>query len=395
MELSSVDTPQPPEVTIFEDDGTDILRPQEAVDLEAFLSSPQHSSTQVIFAQHETLEEYDAHLNLPADFRYTFTADLNSSFHTEYGFTGNTITHHISWSLFKIKIVEEPGKYYWIQASVFINWDLRANQQRIFFVDVPDTQRKQLEQSFPTRYMRDRNPFIWHALFAHVMASLYNLSFWKQRDVIRETEKIRNACSENLPIFLKNLNDSARHAVHLNETMEVAEHTMNSLLTEHSRWRDDFPEYVTGENDAVRGTYFKTRQKLAFIAKEIHSARTRSRTLTDRLASEIQLANTLVSHEMSRNTRYDSMVMKTLSFVGMVYLPGTFVSGIFGSNFFDFQSGTKESWEMSREFWLYWAVTIPLTLATFAVWALWHYRAKLGFGEFLGRRRIEDASERV
>ncbi|KOC10813.1 hypothetical protein AFLA70_137g002590 [Aspergillus flavus AF70] len=347
------------------------------------------------FARHETLEEYDAHLNLPADFRNTFTADLNSSFHTEYGFTGNAITHHISWSLFKIKIVEEPGIYYWIQASVFVNWDLQANQQRIFFVDVPGTHRKQLEQRFPTREMRDRNPHIWHAVFAHVMASLYNLSFWKQRDVIRETEKIRNASSENLPKFLKNLNDSARHAVHLNETMEVAEHTMNSLLTEHSRWRDDFPEYVTGENSAVRGTYFQTRQKLAFIAKEIHSARTRSRTLTDRLASEIQLANTLVSHEMSRNTRYDSMVMKTLSFVGMMYLPGTFVSGIFGSNFFDFQAGEKESWEMSREFWLYWAVTIPLTLATFAVWALWHYRAKLGFGGFLGRRRIDDTSEKV
>lgn len=46
------------------------------------------------FAQHELLEEYDAHLSLPPDFRNTFTADLNSSFHIEYGFTGNTITHH-------------------------------------------------------------------------------------------------------------------------------------------------------------------------------------------------------------------------------------------------------------------------------------------------------------
>ncbi|KAE8423748.1 hypothetical protein BDV36DRAFT_321 [Aspergillus pseudocaelatus] len=298
----------------------------------------------------------------------------------------------VSWSLFKIKIVEQPDEYHWIQASVFINWDLQANQQRIFFVDVPDNERKQLEQNFPTRDMRDRNPYIWHAVFGHAMASLYSLSFWKQRNVIRQTEKIRNASTENLPKFLKNLNDSARHAVHLNETMEVAEHTINRLLIEHSRWRDEFPEYVMGQNNVVRGTYFQTRQKLAFVAKEIHSARTRSRTLTDRLASEIQLANTLVSHEMSRNTRYDSMVMKTLSFVGMIYLPGTFVSGIFGSNFFDFQSGEKESWEMSREFWLYWAVTIPLTLATFTVWALWHYRAQLGF---LGRRRIGDASEKV
>lgn len=96
----------------------------------------------------------------------------------------------VSWSLFKIKIVEQPGEYYWIQASVFINWDLQTNQQRIFFVDVPDNERKQLEQDFPTRDMRYQNPYIWHAVFADAMASLYSLSFWKQRNVIRQTEKV-------------------------------------------------------------------------------------------------------------------------------------------------------------------------------------------------------------
>ncbi|KAF5856374.1 hypothetical protein ETB97_007476 [Aspergillus alliaceus] len=256
--------------------------------------------------------------------------------------------------MFKIKLVKSPIAYKWLEPSIFVDWDIEANRQRIFFVDVPSTQRKQIVNKFPTQNMRDRNPYIWHAL--------------------------RNASSKNLPIFLKGLNDSARHAVHLNETMEVADHTMNRLLAEHVRWRSELQTYVSdGEANAIRCTYLQTDQKLAFVGKEIHSTRVRAKTLTDRLASEIQLANTLVSHEMSKHTRYDSMVMRTLSFVGMIYLPGTFVSGIYGSNFFDFQSGEKESWEMSHEFWQYWAVTIPLTLATFVVWALWHYRAKLGF----------------
>ncbi|KAE8375265.1 hypothetical protein BDV26DRAFT_268188 [Aspergillus bertholletiae] len=349
------------------------------------------------FSRRILLERYTSHLSLPADFRNTLTEDLNSSFHIEYDFAKNAITRHTSWSLFKIKIIKTPSDYYWIQACVFVNWDLQTNQQRIIFLDVPGNQYKQLRQSFPTREMRDQNPYMWHAVFAHAMAGLYHDSFWSQRDVIRKTEKIRDASSENLPKLLSELNDSARHTVHLNETMEVAEDTMNRLLAGHAQWRAEFPEYVRGENNTVRGTYFQTRQKLAFVAKEIHSARIRSRTLTDRLASEVQLANTLVSHEMSRHSRYDNKVMKTLGIVGMVYLPGTFVSGIFGSNFFDFQSGAKESWEMSREFWLYWAVTIPLTLATFAVWALWHYRAKLGWKKSAMKNRapIEDASEKV
>ncbi|KAB8236446.1 uncharacterized protein BDW43DRAFT_266935 [Aspergillus alliaceus] len=384
MELSSLDTTRPPEnesdLVIFDDDGTGQLRQQETPDLAAFLSSSRHYSTQVIFTKHGLLQESPDLAKLPADFRRTFEADLNGSFHNEYIFNGNEMTNHVSWSMFKIKLVKSPIAYKWLEPSIFVDWDIEANRQRIFFVDVPSTQRKQIVNKFPTQNMRDRNPYIWHAVFAHEIAHLYETSFWNQRDVIRNVEKLRNASSKNLPIFLKGLNDSARHAVHLNETMEVADHTMNRLLAEHVRWRSEFQTYVSdGEANAIRCTYLQTDQKLAFVGKEIHSTRVRAKTLTDRLASEIQLANTLVSHEMSKHTRYDSMVMRTLSFVGMIYLPGTFVSGIYGSNFFDFQSGEKESWEMSHEFWQYWAVTIPLTLATFVVWALWHYRAKLGF----------------
>ncbi|KAB8078759.1 hypothetical protein BDV29DRAFT_129443 [Aspergillus leporis] len=380
MSSSSTDTAQLPEngITIFEDDGADQLKKKVAENLELFLEADQQSSVQVIFTKPGTLERC-ASLELPDDFRRTLTADLNASFHTEYCFIGNDITGHLSWTLFKIKMVENPTKYDWIQASVFVHWDILANQQRVFFVDVPHDKQKQIQESFPSWDMRDRNPWIWHAVFGHAMKYLYDESIWRLRHVVRGVEKERLTSSDNdLPAYFKDLHDSGRHVVHLIETMEVAEHTMNSLVAEHARYRTEFSDEVINKKNLVdKNLHLRTAQKIAFIAKEVHSLKTRAKTLSDRLTSEIQLANNLVSHEMSRNTRYDSLVTKTLSFVGMIYLPGTFVSGIFGTNFFDFQSGETESWEMSREFWLYWAVTIPLTLATFAVWALWHYWAEL------------------
>lgn len=92
--------------------------------------------------------------------------------------------------------------------------------------------------------------------------------------------------------------------------------------------------------------------------------------------------------------------MKTIAFVSLVYLPGTFVSvclmpvfpveylvleamltrqGVFGTNFFDFDAPSGGGWAHSH-FWLYWAVALPLTFATMGVWLAWHRRAVIKDG---------------
>lgn len=45
-------------------------------------------------------------------------------------------------------------------------------------------------------------------------------------------------------------------------------------------------------------------------------------------------------------------------------------------NFFNFDTNESGAmtWSLSHNFWLYWVVTIPLTLSTMAVWLLWFNR---------------------
>jgi hypothetical protein len=70
--------------------------------------------------------------------------------------------------------------------------------------------------------------------------------------------------------------------------------------------------------------------------------------------------------------------MQALTLIGVLYLPGTFISGIFGSNFFNYSPGSNgPDWNMSSKFWVYWAVTIPLTILTFLSWAVPGYMIKL------------------
>jgi hypothetical protein len=84
--------------------------------------------------------------------------------------------------------------------------------------------------------------------------------------------------------------------------------------------------------------------------------------------------------------------MKAIGILGMIFLPGTFVSvrirlvvqmrrlltpsvqAVFSMSFFHFatdENTQSEHWAVSQEFWVYWAVTLPLTALTLSVWHWW------------------------
>lgn len=54
----------------------------------------------------------------------------------------------------------------------------------------------------------------------------------------------------------------------------------------------------------------------------------------------------------------------------MVFLPGTFIAAIFGMNFFNYSTGHLE---LSEQWWLYVAITVPMTIVTIGVWWAWAY----------------------
>jgi len=96
--------------------------------------------------------------------------------------------------------------------------------------------------------------------------------------------------------------------------------------------------------------------------------------------------------------------MMTLTLIGVLYLPGSYVSGVFGSNFFDYSPGSDgPDWNMSTKFWVYWAVTIPLTILTFLGWLsldeilnVWKYASgKIMSTDLRGLIRIFKPSTRL
>ncbi|KAL4751026.1 hypothetical protein BDW72DRAFT_174556 [Aspergillus terricola var. indicus] len=297
--------------------------------------------------------------------------DINGSFHCEYSDSNARVTPAVTWSCFKIKEVEQANDYTWKQPAIHVDWNADTGRQVVHVFESPLSECDKFLSKIPPATERRCNPFSWHAAFARMVLEQYDTAFWLLRNLVRKQEKERSHSAhkpDNFPL----LHDILRHLFHYEETIEVAQHTLRTMAAELDRWRNEDEENTR----QTLGIWIKTRQRILHEEKRAHSLKTRSKSLNDRHRNEINLAFNLVSQGFGRDARTDSNMMKTVAVVSMVYLPGTFVSGLFGTNFFSFQADPGNTWLMADEFWLYWAVTLPLTLATVVIWAIWHWQDK-------------------
>ena len=63
--------------------------------------------------------------------------------------------------------------------------------------------------------------------------------------------------------------------------------------------------------------------------------------------------------------------MKTLAAVTVAFLPSTFVATFFSMPVFQWDFDKKTSFMVSGHFWVFWVISLPLTLLTLALWYAW------------------------
>ncbi|KAL7909565.1 hypothetical protein GGI35DRAFT_450249 [Trichoderma velutinum] len=110
------------------------------------------------------------------------------------------------------------------------------------------------------------------------------------------------------------------------------------------------------------------------------------------------------SREMAVSSKQDSSAMKIIALLTTFFLPGTFIASFFAMPLFNWSEPTLNQ-VANNHFWVYWAVTGPLTLVTMAgviAWAVWNSRRiqllqsrarESVFGE-TRRRRARDMDEK-
>ncbi|KAH6625485.1 hypothetical protein C7974DRAFT_202158 [Boeremia exigua] len=86
----------------------------------------------------------------------------------------------------------------------------------------------------------------------------------------------------------------------------------------------------------------------------------------DGMAMATQWAHSETAVEMATATNKESNVMKSISLVTMIFLPGTFFATVFSMTFFDWKGDGSE--RVSSYLWIYVVVTVVFTMITIGLW---------------------------
>lgn len=145
--------------------------------------------------------------------------------------------------------------------------------------------------------------------------------------------------------------DLLRHALHTSETLQAACLNLKD-------WLDSYQEVVdpTGKRPKEESHYdmIDSFQLMQSLLKRADSNEAR-------LRNEINLRFNTVSQQ-------DAKAVRIISVVTLLFLPATFVSTLFSMSFFSFQPAYQNRWGVSPKIWIYFAVSVPLTMLTFVIW---------------------------
>jgi hypothetical protein len=79
--------------------------------------------------------------------------------------------------------------------------------------------------------------------------------------------------------------------------------------------------------------------------------------------------------------------MKALAVITAIFLPGEFMSSLFGMSLFDWQPGADGV--VNWRFWIYWSITVPLTVGILVAWRAWW----VGQDRYFRKHLSKDLSE--
>ncbi|KAH6607694.1 cora-like mg2+ transporter domain-containing [Trichoderma cornu-damae] len=269
-----------------------------------------------------------------------------------------TRTGTISWTRFIIKRVSkylddadaDEIKYYWVKLNAFTRWHAAAKRMEIILFDHAQFSRlvgASLLRDVDPRELDD--PFWVYPVMAEEVVQIHDVSIWESRNLVRDFEK-RRAFAQ---FHYGYLHEIPRHLTHVNETVYVAESVLDHMQKHHDRFF-----LSTARPPSL--VHLNIQSRLGSLQSMLTSLRHRAESNNARIQNEMSLA-------YNDAARLDSSAMRAISFIGLLFLPAAFVAAIFSTSFFNFDAPTGV-WRLSGQFWIYWAVTIPVTVLVMFLW---------------------------
>ena len=144
--------------------------------------------------------------------------------------------------------------------------------------------------------------------------------------------------------------------------------------------------------DQLWSSFQVLRHEAEFYTRRTEANR---QTVYSLIAQKDNRTNFKISEElkvMAEASAQDSTAMVFISLVTLFFLPATFLSSLFSTTFFNFQY--PEPSTMSSFQWLYWAITLPLTMALWLIYWVWTKRKERKINRRLGAPAPRDIDEK-
>ncbi|KAI1145058.1 hypothetical protein F4825DRAFT_444849 [Nemania diffusa] len=201
---------------------------------------------------------------------------------------------------------------------------------------------------------------------------------WRQQleNLILQVEELDRL----LPPGYKWLDNSSAPVSHAPGGHPITSETQNANLTQAvptllcpasslSQHRQLVDEYLT--------TGYKVKSRIRAIIEEYDDKIRDCSLRIDGMAMATQWAQGETNVEIAKATSRDSKHMRSIAFVTMVFLPGTFFAGVFSMTFFDWSNdGGKPA--VSGYLWIYLVVTLFFTLITVGLWYYFNIYRRAG-----------------
>ena len=196
-----------------------------------------------------------------------------------------------------------------------------------------------------------------------------------------EEHRAENPESRKLEVYAR-LHEIARWTITVCEILEINQKTLEYMIQCH----EDFVENTSTLTASIPSVSMRRiHQNLRQYALMTSNLYSRCASYRERMRNVIQLVFNIVAQNEARSsmaiaeaTKADGQIMKATSLIALLFLPPTFISAVFSTTFFDFGMDSQ-SWGVSQEFWIYWAVTVPVTLVCLGVWYIWFARRTVKF----------------
>jgi hypothetical protein len=202
-----------------------------------------------------------------------------------------------------------------------------------------------------------------------------------------EDAKDQNRGKAGKEVDFPGLHSISKHIIYLQEAAKIAAYNLESLQSIHKEMIGITPTNIQKE----------TQRTLEYRQSLVQSTQHRLASIDRRMANLMALSFNLVTQMDSRTMQKESKSMKTLAVVTLVFLPLTTVATIFGTQMFTINPDEPHKLRMSEDFWLLWAIAVPLTLVVLIAWRLWYRdaRDKLEHGNQPRWRRWEETLKDV